>query len=94
MCMVGCEVQATTYIWKSEDNPMGNLTPVRVPRSKLGLSAWLNKHLYLQSYPTGPSSGRSKCVRLHEIPSEPPHCTDLPEFTVLFRLLPSTWQLL
>lgn len=83
--MRGCEVNATIYIWRSEDKPcMGSRAQaVRLTRQALGL----------QSPPTGPSSVIAS-VSLRRIPPELPHCANLPAFTlVLFRFSSSTWKL-
>lgn len=81
-------MHATIYIWRSEDNPcMGS-------GLKLRLSDLHSRHLDLQSPPTGPSSVIVSVVSLHRIPSELPHCANLPAFTlVLFRFSSSTWKL-
>lgn len=67
--------------------------PAWVPGLKLRLSGLHSRHLDLQNPPTGPSSVIAS-VSLHRIPSELPHCANLPAFTlVLFRFSSSTWKL-
>lgn len=64
-----------------------------IPAWVLGLKLRLSGFHSRQSPPTGPSSVIAS-VSLHRIPSELPHCANLPAFTlVLFRFSSSTWKL-